>query len=152
MHGREAEVVRRRRGDDDVFTRRQVHQPAFANEGKQLRHRLLRRADDLAALWMILEHVMPDVERWSVRRHLGSGLGELGLDFLQLTLANREQDRGRDVDELLGTITRLDVGGADRVAAGGLRQNGGLELGGVGVDGATSVTRSGRELLLQRRV
>ena len=76
------------------------------------------------------------------------GRFEIGLRFLQLALANRQQRRRRDIDQLLGAIPRLDVGRADRVRIGRVREHLRLEVRGVFVDGLARIVGRRRQAVL----
>ena len=69
----------------------------------------------------------------------GGGRFEIGLRFLQLALANRQQRRRGDIDQLLGAIPRLHAGRADRVRIARVREHLRLEVRGVFVDGLTRI-------------
>ena len=94
-------------------------------------------ADQLAALRMIVEHLAPDLQR---RPPAGGSIRPRSpRNRPALSAARARQSRSsspRDVDQLLGAISRLDVGRSDCLFIGGVREHLRLELGGVFVDGA----------------
>ena len=81
---------------------------------------------------MVGLHGLPHPARVLVGIDARRGGGELRLLARELALADGQQLCGRQVDEFLGAVARLDVGDADRVRAVGVRQHLGLELVAVG--------------------
>ncbi len=100
---------------------------------------------------MIVEHAAPDLEGRFRRIEPPRRGDELGFGLPQLALADCEQRRRRQVDQLFRAIPRFDVGRADRVRACGgrrARKHVGLERRGVGID----CTSRGRRRAAQARL
>ena len=152
MHRRDPQVVGGSGSDGDALARRQVDETMLADESEQVIDDLLRGRHHLAALRVVVQHVAPDVEGRPLRVHARGGCGELPLHPLQFALTDREQRRRRNVDQFLGAVARLNIGGADRVAAGGGGKRRGFELGRVAFGCLARGAGRGAQLDLQRLI
>ena len=116
---------------------------------------LCAAAGKLSALRMIVEDVAPHVDRRPprpARIHPRRRRGEVGLCLPQLALSDRQQRRGRRVDQFLGAISRLDVRRADGVGVARAGKNLRLQLRRVVVDGLARLFSRGLQAVLRRPI
>src|SRR5205807_3135461 len=103
-------------------------QTSRSDERKQLVDGSLRRGNQLSALWMIVQHAAPDLERRlrridprGCRRKLRFGPG-------QLALPDREHRARWKIDQLFGAVAGFDICRADSERGGRRRKPARFEI------------------------